>query len=216
MTRFEINNNIVTSESFTDPNFKPKIWTRYESQEVIETFVLNLFDKKKNGTFVEIGSEHPKNQSNTYCLEKFYKWSGLAIDINPHYVEVYSNERTTPCFNYDARIFDYKKYFSDNNFPKQIDFLQIDIDLTPRGVGLQALVQLPLNEYRFSIIAFEHATVQDFMQAPLRDAQRQLLDTLGYRLVVQGSSDDIWVDPNVFHVSDYSHLIRDYDLTMPV
>lgn len=215
MSKFELpNNEAVITKSF-QADYRIGTWDKHESDEVIETFVLNVLNRKTNGIFVEIGSEHPKSQNNTYYLEKFYSWTGLAIDINPHYVEVYSEQRTTPCFAHDARTFDYKKYFESNNFPKQIDFLQIDIDLVPRGVGLQALVQLPLNDYRFSVIAFEHAAVHDFTVAPLRDAQRYLLDSLGYRLVVQGSSDDLWVDPNAVHLGSYEHLIRDYDLVMP-
>ena len=57
------------------------------------------------------------------------------------------------------------KYFKENNYPEQIDFLQVDIDAgyTPEGrpkgspyYSLHGLLAIPLNLYRFTLITFEH------------------------------------------------------------
>ena len=43
--------------------------------------------------------------------------------------------------------------FLRKNYPKQIDYLSLDID--PSEATLAALKKLPLDEYRFSVITYE-------------------------------------------------------------
>jgi FkbM family methyltransferase len=45
----------------------------------------NIFDKKENGYFVDIGAYDGINMSNTYLLEKNYGWKGICIEANPRY-----------------------------------------------------------------------------------------------------------------------------------
>jgi hypothetical protein len=119
----------------------------------------------------------------------------------PEFVEEYNQNRTNPCVLENAVFFDYKKYFIENSFPNQIDFLQIDIDAAPgdcnSAQNLLALIQVPLNHYRFSVITFEHDMVDNPKNKTVRDAQREILLSLGYALVVQLSYEDWWVDPKV-------------------
>jgi hypothetical protein len=114
----------------------------------------------------------------------------------------------------DAVIFDYKKYFEDNNFPKRIDFLQIDIDSNPNDCtsaqNLLALIQVPLNNYRFSIIAFEHDTLMNPRNRTVRDAQREILLSLGYVLVVRLSYEDWWIDPKAIPINIYQPWYQSY------
>ena len=42
----------------------------YLGQAQQDKFVLNVLNEKKNGYFLEIGSNHPININNTYLLEK--------------------------------------------------------------------------------------------------------------------------------------------------
>jgi len=39
----------------------------------------------------------------------------------------------------------------------------------------------------------------------MRDTQRQILDSLGYALVVRDYHEDWWVDRNVVSYTDYKH-----------
>lgn len=52
------------------------------SQEGEDMILRRIFDKKKNGFFVDVGAYHPKKFSNTYY---FYKlgWKGINIDAMP-------------------------------------------------------------------------------------------------------------------------------------
>lgn len=169
-----------------------------------ESFVLSMTQEKRDGFYVELGSGHPHLGSNTYLLEKEYGWKGLPIDISTETSEIYnSSDRLNSCINADATKFNYTKFFIENNFPSQIDYLQIDIDDHDKSLGLLALIQLPLSSYRFSTITFEHDVLLNYKRAGFRDAQREILSALGYKLVIQHYNEDWWVDPNVVDQSIY-------------
>ena len=171
-----------------------------------ENFVLEILDKKRNGYYVELGAYHSKIISNTYQLETEYDWKGVSFEISPKlHAEIIAN-RKNPCILGDATQFNYIKYFEEKKFPKQIDFLQIDIDAgydlkgRPNGnphLSLLGLLAIPLNTYRFSVITFEHDMRTHFKLQPQRDASREILHSLGYALVQKHGHEDWWVDPEV-------------------
>jgi hypothetical protein len=172
----------------------------------LQEFVLKMTSNKKEGTFVEIGAFHSQLGSNTHILEKHFSWKGVAFDIEKKFAVEYNQNRINPCILTDAVNFNYQDYFRENNFPKQIDFLQIDIDNGFDDTGceynttikaLLTLIGIPLNHYRFSVIAFEHETLMNFKNSTVRDAQREILSGLGYVLVKRWSYEDWWVDPKV-------------------
>lgn len=182
-----------------------------------ENFIIKVLNKKINGYYVELGANHPIEGSNTYYLEKEFKWNGLSLEILPEYQLLHTDVRINPCLLEDARKFDYKKYFVENNFPNQIDFLQIDIDagfdknakqLGDNASSLHGLIQIPLNEYRFTVITYEHEALNDFKKNSERDAQREILDSYGYALVVRNWHEDWWIDPNVIPYNQFKHFYK--------
>jgi hypothetical protein len=168
-----------------------------------EEFVLNLLNNKKEGYYVELGAAHSKNGSNTYRLENEFDWKGVSFEIVPELHREVSENRKNPCILGDATKFDYIKYFEENDFPEQIDYLQVDIDAGNHYTTLHGLIAVPLNKYRFSIITFEHDANMYWRNTAMRDAQREILDSLGYSLVVRQIHEDWWVDPNVIGLEDY-------------
>ena len=117
----------------------------------------------------------------------------------------------------DALDFNYISYFEENLFPKQIDYLQVDIDSgykldgRPDGsayTSLHGLLAVPLNSYRFTIITFEHDSNMYWRNNVMRDIQREILDSLGYSLVVRTESEDWWVDPSVINLESYRKHFR--------
>lgn len=180
----------------------------------LQTFIESLLENKKNGFYVELGSGHPIKGSNTLVLERKFEWSGLSIDSNQTLCENFNLIRKNKCICSDALTFDYTTYFKKNNFPNQIDFLQVDIDegydFAGRSVGnpaspLLGLISLPLNTYRFSIITFEHDALINYRYKSVRDAQREILDSLGYSLVQKHPHEDWWVDPKVIPYPKYQN-----------
>jgi hypothetical protein len=166
-----------------------------------EKFALEMSGYKTDGFYVELGAYHSKNGSNTYHLETDYGWSGVSFEIVDEKREEFKSNRKNSCFG-DALEFDYLSYFKENNFPKQIDYLQVDIDagydenikpLTP-FTTLLGLITLPLTQYRFNVIVFEHDVNMYWRMKSSRDAQREILDGLGYTLIWKEEHEDWWVD----------------------
>jgi hypothetical protein len=196
-----------------NPNNKPSFYNGDSSQEL---FVIDVLEQKKHGHYVELGAFNSKLGSNTYHLEKDYLWQGVSFEVvDERRLEFVSN-RTNPCYG-DALQFNYIEYFEKNNYPKQIDYLQVDIDAgydydcRPLGnhyLTLLGLISLPLTQYRFSVITFEHDANMYFRNAAMRDAQREILDSLGYTLVVREKHEDWWVDPNVIPINDFRKHLR--------
>ena len=181
-----------------------------------EDFILKLLDYKREGYYVELGAFHSKNGSNTYMLEKEYDWKGVSFEIETDRRTEFNENRSNPCMG-NALDFNYISYFEEKGFPKQIDYLQLDIDAgydtNGRPVGnhyltLHGLLAVPLNTYRFTIIMFEHDANMYWRNIAMRDAQREILDSLGYSLVVRTESEDWWVDPKAISLIDYRQYFK--------
>jgi hypothetical protein len=173
-----------------------KKYTKSHSSFLQESFVLTMTKEKRNGFYVELGSGHPYHASNTSLLEKDFGWTGLALEISKEVSTEYNNsDRVNKCINADALSFNYLEYFEKNNFPKNIDFLQIDIDNHDKSHCLLALVSLPLMQYRFSTIIIEHDLIQNYKNVLMMNAQREILSALEYKLIGQTVSEDWWIDP---------------------
>ena len=169
------------------------------SQSMQDMFVLSMLDGKKNGVYVEVGADQPRVISNTYLLETEFDWAGVSFELDGDKVSFFNTMRRNKCICDDATEFDYKFLFGERNYPKQIDYLQLDID--PADQTLKALKQLPLDDYRFSVITYETDLYR--YGADIQDEQIQILKSHGYDLVVrnvaneQNPYEDWWVDPTV-------------------
>jgi len=173
-----------------------KIYKNGNGQAGQDSFVLNFLNEKRNGWYVEVGSNDPVLYNNTYLLETEYDWKGVGFEWDR---DLSKNK----CITADATKFDYLKYFQDNNFPKQIDYLQLDIE--PAYQTLAALKQIPLAEYRFSVITYEHDLYADPANKEIKEESIKILSSLGYELLVENVNDgspdrifeDWWIDPQV-------------------
>jgi hypothetical protein len=189
----------------------------YKGNSGQERFVIELLKNKENGFYVELGAFDSKKGSNTYHLETDYNWKGVSFEIDPERHAEFVSNRKNPCILGDATHFNYISYFEENNFPKQIDYLQVDIDAgyTPEGnsVGnpyltLHGLIAVPLSKYRFSIITFEHDSQIEYNNKGMREAQREILSSLGYKLVVRDWHEDWWVDPYAIPYLDFREKFK--------
>ena len=169
------------------------------SQSMQDMFVLSMLDGKRNGIYVEIGADQPRVISNTYLLEKDFDWSGISFELDADKVAFFNTIRKNKCLCEDATLYDYKSLFEDLNYPKQIDYLQLDID--PAEGTLNALKVLPLNDYRFSVITYETDVYSS--GADIQDEQIQILESHGYQLVAKNVKcegnpyEDWWIDPAI-------------------
>ena len=169
------------------------------SQSMQDIFVMSMLDGKRNGVYVEIGADQPRVISNTYLLEKDFDWSGISFELDADKVAFFNTIRKNKCLCEDATLYDYKSLFQKINYPKQIDYLQLDID--PAEGTLKALKVLPLDDYRFSVITYETDVYSS--GADIQDEQIEILESHGYQLVAKNVKcegnpyEDWWVDPAI-------------------
>ena len=172
-----------------------------------ESFVLNITQEKRNGYYVEIGAFHSKVYSNTFLLETIYDWKGIALDVKENVIEEYNSNRKNPCVLANGADFNFDEYFLQNNFPKQIDFLQIDVENYEEKEAIKTLINIPFGRYRFSVICFEHDNMMSWKNEEIKILSRDILTTLGYELVVREHNEDFWVDPKAIDKSIWHPLI---------
>ena len=175
------------------------------SQTGQDLFVLSVLNHKRNGTFLEIGSNHPITLNNTFLLENEYDWKGVMVERDEQWTELYKTHR--PNSEYiidDAVTIDYNKALE--NYPRDMDYLQIDLEVNNMST-LNTLLNLNdsvLKSHRFAIITFEHDFYRgDFFRT--RDLSRIILRDLGYKLLFADVHmyEDWWVHPELVHPDLY-------------
>ena len=185
---------------------------KHEHSSITNGFALRLSGDKDNGTYVEVGSSHWRDGNHTYMLEKEFGWTGVGIDIEQHYVDEYNKNRSNPCIQADAKSFNWDKYFEENNFPKQIDHLSIDID----SDNYLALVNMPLSRYRFSTIVIENIEVKSIApvygpRESISEDIKSILTRYNYTLLGSGYADDFWIDNTYLKLSGNQYDAISYD-----
>ncbi len=194
------------------------------SQCAQDLFVEALTKKKQNGYFVEIGSNHPSNHNNTYLLEKKYNWKGLLVEYDAVFKPLYHIHRTNSIYEInDARKVNYKEIL-DTHFPKNIDYLQIDLDVDNKSTldTLLLLNETVLDTYKFATITFEH----DIYRGNYFDTQRisrKIFQDRGYTLLFPNVSvfwegsykpfEDWYVHPELIDAELIHKLITPTSLT---
>lgn len=171
--------------------------TRNFSQVCQDLFVLAALNGKRNGTYLEVGSAHSFQNSNTVLLETVFGWRGVGIEIKPELARMYREERGNVVLCEDALRVDYDRLLAENFEGDVVDYLQLDIE--PSSNTFEALLRMPFDKYRFGVITYEHDHYMD-ISGTYRDKSRRYLRNMGYTLVfndvapVEGCSfEDWWV-----------------------
>jgi hypothetical protein len=171
-----------------------------------DQFAANILKFKKDGYCVDIGSHNSVISNNTYYFENL-NWKSISIEIESDHNQSYSSRKNGVHLNANALEIDYKKIFEDCEFPKNIDYLSLDID----NLSVEVLKILPLDDYRFKVITIEHDGY--LYGGKYRDEQRNILSLHGYLLLCsnvyveqQGYEgkeypfEDWWIDPEEFDI----------------
>ena len=61
----------------------------FNGQAQQDRFVLTMLNYKKNGFFLELGSQHPKKNNNTFILEHKYDWNGIMVEYINSWLDEY-------------------------------------------------------------------------------------------------------------------------------
>jgi len=158
----------------------------YNGQAEQDKFVCNILNNKTNGFFVEVGSNHPIKINNTYVLENSLKWTGLMFEYQRgKFEKLYKKHR--PNSNYifgDGVHANYQEIFDTYKAPKNIDYLQLDIDPPQKTLRvLQNLNEQAMDSYKFAVVTFEHDYKGKKDRLPMREESRKILKDRGYYLV---------------------------------
>lgn len=181
------------------------------SQGGQDKFILSLFDKNYEGTFVDVGCQLPNEINNTLLLEK-NGWTGISIDIEDYSQEWKTRKNVFICC--DALLCNYKNLFSQYFMPKVIDYLSLDIE--GDGLRYQALKKVIESNHEFKVITIEHDLYRGY-DISERQPQRKLLREMGYFLLCSDvyidnknfPFEDWWVNPKYFEESQYIHYKAD-------
>ena len=154
----------------------------YNGQLLQDKFVLNVLQEKKNGYFLEIGSNHPEEINNSYLLEKEYSWKGIMVEYDSRWLDLYKKNRPNSIHIInDARKVNYKNILEENNYPNNLDYLQLDIEAN-NGSTLETLIKLDkeiLDTYTFAVVTFEHDIYHtNYMNT--RDESRKIFEKRNY------------------------------------
>lgn len=160
---------------------------QFRGQARQDEFVCNVLKNKANGFFVEVGSFHPIHINNTYLLETSLNWRGLMFEWEQDAFEaLYKQHR--PNSNYifgDAQLHNFREIFYTHQVPQSVDYLQLDIEPPHKTLNvLKALDEQVMDEYRFSVITYEHDYCHKKNIIP-RNESRKILETRGYYLVFE-------------------------------
>lgn len=162
---------------------------QYNGQARADAFVLNCTNFKRDGYFLELGSRHPKENNNSYLLEKGFGWKGIMVDKEKTYEEDYKTQRPNSiAIIQDATEIDYKKVFKDNDLSYNLDFFQLDLEVRD-NTALETLTKINeelFDEYRFATITMEHDIYTGLDNAiETRNKSREILKERGYYLVFE-------------------------------
>lgn len=75
---------------------KIEFYSQYGQDKYLDE---EIFKKKKNGIFLEIGAHDGITYSNTYFFEKYRKWKGICIEPNPDVYKLLSKNRKVKNIN---------------------------------------------------------------------------------------------------------------------
>jgi hypothetical protein len=176
-----------------------------------DIFVRNILQEKRCGLFFDIGCGYPKYINNTYLLEKHYDWHGISIDLDSGYRQQWLDHgRTSIILIEDATKTNYQDLMGSlakDTGSNRIDYLSMDLE--PPINTLLALKRIPFDDFRFSVITFEHDSYRKDSghgegKYYILNESRALISGYDYGLVYTNMQEDWWIDKKLF--PDYEYI----------
>lgn len=164
-----------------------------------DIWVLSMLNGLRNGTYLEIGAGWPEHISNTALLEIQFGWTGVSLDYQDVYPDMWAAAGRKSFVKGNGQTVDFDQLLS--HMPSVIDYFSIDCD--PGWVTFEILQRVPWNQYKFRLITFEHDC---HAEGPaIKNASRDFLWTQGYELVANNIShmgiacdyEDWWAHPDL-------------------
>lgn len=164
---------------------------KFQSQHKQDEFVVNYFNQKENGIFVDIGAHDGISLSNTYVLEKELNWKGICIEPMEHQYKKLVECRN--CITYNCAIYDtngIEKFtlLEYDGYPDMLSGISKDISVVHMGHILsegqrmgakRKIIEVPtriLNEILEENNMFEI----DFLSIDVEGAELKILQSIDF------------------------------------
>ncbi len=171
---------------------------KFIGQGFQDLFVYTVLNGKKNGYFIEIGSAVPDHDNNSYILEKNLNWTGFMVEYREEFRNIYKEIRPNSIhYIQDATTINYYDELIKHNYPLNLDYLQIDLEVENRSTldVLEIFDKTVFPTYKFATVTFEH----DFYRGNYfntKELSRIIFEKWGYvRVFTDVKMDDVQVGP---------------------
>lgn len=135
-----------------------------------------------DGTYLEVGANHPRTKSNTYNLEVEAGWKGISIELDTRFQQPWNEfvERKNKIYFASALGFDYTQALKDNDLPMHLNYLSCDIE--PAENTFQALKEIIEAGVSFDCITFEDDRYSNGLNYDVQATE--FLNAFGYKVAV--------------------------------
>lgn len=160
----------------------------FNGQAGQDAFTLWALNEKRDGYFLEIGSNDPIDINNTYVLENIYGWRGVMVEYHPKYLSKYLQHRPTAIHIIeDATQVDYIPVLEKLSPPgKCLDYLQIDLEVNNDSTmeALKRVEETMRAGYKYAVVTFEHDVYTE-KHNNTRERSRPIFEAYGYKRVFE-------------------------------
>lgn len=115
--------------------------TNRVSRNFEELIIRHFFQDRRDGTFLDVGANHYRNENNTFHLETVLDWSGVAVDALAEFAEGYRINRPrtqfVPMFASDVPDTSVKFFVSSEDHKTSSATPEADAGFAGSGVARQ-------------------------------------------------------------------------------
>lgn len=107
----------------------------------------------EKGYFLDVGCDYPRQNNNTYLLERL-GWTGILVDINGGRIRECKRERSSLSFQIDCAKFtrdEWVRLLESSHAPQIIDYMSVDVD----GACSSFIKNFPFDRYEFKLMTYE-------------------------------------------------------------
>jgi hypothetical protein len=165
--------------------------------------VLQFYEAKRKGYFVDIGAGQGMLDSNTYLFERIYDWTGICVEPDNTTFEILRQNRPNSiCSNKAVDSMTYESSYilrdesgnetghvifqhstindilDNNNAPSVIDYVSVNITESFQNV-FEILNAIDFTKYRFGLISIFFPDYNMFTHSEIQE----LFETNGYEFI---------------------------------
>ena len=154
----------------------PRSWSLSQAGQDAWIFG-EVFNEKTRGYFLDIGAHDGITISNTYFLERRYRWSGLCVEANPSTFELLRQNRSSTCLNVCLDLQRGEVEFAVRDVLSGVVGENLDNRSPAANASVIRLKTVPLVEL---LEEQRSPTVIDYLSIDVEGAEERVLDTFDF------------------------------------